>query len=57
MAELARRGIEFSIGVKPSKTIRALIEQIPEANWVTIADYPDTGQAQDRCNPARGLSG
>jgi len=46
MAELARRGIEFSIGVKQSKTIRALIEQIPEENWVTIADYPDTGQAQ-----------
>jgi hypothetical protein len=46
MAELARRQVEFSIGVKQSKTIRALIEQIPEADWVTIADYPDSGQAQ-----------
>ena len=46
MRELARRGIEFSIGVKQSKAIRALIDQIPETAWVTIADYPDTGQAQ-----------
>ena len=30
MGELNKRGIEFSIGVKLSKTIRALIEQIPE---------------------------
>jgi hypothetical protein len=46
MAELTRRGVEFSIGVKQSPTIRALIAQIPEADWVTIVDYPDTGQAQ-----------
>jgi hypothetical protein len=46
MRELARRGIEFSIGVKQSTTIRALIAEIPETDWVTIADYPDTGQAQ-----------
>ena len=46
MRDLDRRGVEFSIGVKQSKTIRALIAQIPEADWVTIADYPDTGQAQ-----------
>jgi len=46
MAELTRRGIEFSIGVKQSKTIRALIAEIPETDWVTIGDYPDTGQAQ-----------
>jgi len=43
---LDARGIEFSIGVKQSKTIRALIAQIPEENWVTIANYPDTGEAQ-----------
>ncbi len=46
MRDLARRGVEFSIGVKQSKTIRGLIEQIPEADWVPIADYPDTGEAQ-----------
>ena len=46
MAELDRRGVQFSIGVKQSQTIRALIDQIPETDWVTIADYPETGQAQ-----------
>ena len=44
--ELAKRGIEFSIGVKLSKTIRALIAQIPETGWVTVADYPESGEAQ-----------
>lgn len=39
-------GVEFSIGVKQSKKIRTLIAQIPEHEWVTIADYPDTGEAQ-----------
>ena len=39
-------GVEFSIGVKQSKTIRALIALIPEADWVAVADYPDTGEAQ-----------
>ncbi|MGO9750966.1 MAG: IS1380 family transposase [Solirubrobacteraceae bacterium] len=43
---LAKRGIEFSIAVKQSKTIRALIEQIDQADWVTVADYPDEGEAQ-----------
>jgi hypothetical protein len=46
MRDLDRRGIEFSIGVKQSKTIRALIEAIPESDWVTIGDYPDSGEAQ-----------
>jgi Transposase DDE domain group 1 len=46
MADLHRREVEFSIGVKQSKTIRALIAQIPEQAWVTLADYPDTGMAQ-----------
>ncbi|MGA2015186.1 MAG: IS1380 family transposase [Solirubrobacteraceae bacterium] len=45
-SELAKRGIAFSIGVKLSKTIRALIEQIPESAWVTVCDYPDGGEAQ-----------
>jgi hypothetical protein len=46
MADLDRRGIEFSIAVKQSKTIQLLIEQIPESDWVTIADYPEGGEAQ-----------
>jgi Transposase DDE domain group 1 len=44
--QLDTRGVEFSIGVKQSKTIRALIDQIPENAWVTVADYPDGGEAQ-----------
>ncbi|HEY2650548.1 MAG TPA: transposase [Solirubrobacteraceae bacterium] len=44
--ELAKRGIEFQVGVKLSKTIRVLVEQILETAWVTVTDYPDGGQAQ-----------
>jgi hypothetical protein len=44
--ELAKRGIAFSIGVKLSKTIRALIAQIDVSDWVTVADYPESGEAQ-----------
>jgi len=43
---LDRQGVEFSIAVKQSNTVRALIDQIPEEDWVTIADYPDAGEAQ-----------
>jgi hypothetical protein len=43
---LDRQGVEFSIGVKQSKTIRALIDQIPETDWVTVVDYPEGGEAQ-----------
>jgi len=43
---LDRDGVEFSIGVKQTKTIRAKIAQIPEEDWVTVEDYPDTGEAQ-----------
>src|SRR5665213_3661031 len=43
---LDARGVEFSIGVKQRKRIRALIDQIPEADWVTLADYPQDGEAQ-----------
>jgi hypothetical protein len=41
MADLERREVEFSIGVKQSKTIRALIAQIPEQAWVTLASVND----------------
>jgi hypothetical protein len=46
MRALDRQGIEFSIGVKQSKTIRALIDEIPEPAWVPVTDYPETGEAQ-----------
>jgi hypothetical protein len=40
------RDVEFSIGVKQRKPIRALIEEIDEDAWVTLADYPEGGEAQ-----------
>jgi hypothetical protein len=43
---LDRQGVEFSIGVKQSKTIRALIEEIPNTDWIPVADYPEGGEAQ-----------
>jgi hypothetical protein len=43
---LDARGIEFSIGVKHSKKVKRLIEQIEETDWVTVADYPEGGEAQ-----------
>ena len=43
---LDRQGVEFSIGVKQSKTIRALIEEIPDTDWIQLADYPEGGEAQ-----------
>jgi hypothetical protein len=43
---LDAREVEFSIGVKQSKTIRAQVDLIPEGSWVTIEDYPTTGEAQ-----------
>jgi hypothetical protein len=46
MRALERAGVQFSTGVRQSKTIRALIAEIPEADWVTVADYPETGEAQ-----------
>ena len=43
---LDARGVEFSIGVKQRKPIRALIDLIDENAWVTLADYPEGGEAQ-----------
>jgi hypothetical protein len=46
MKALDARGIAFSIGVKISPTIKKLIDAIPDSDWVTVADYPETGEAQ-----------
>ena len=46
MQVLHARGVEFSIGVKQSPTIKTLIGEIPETDWVTIENYPDSGEAQ-----------
>jgi hypothetical protein len=40
------QGVEFSIGVKQHKHIRAAIDQIAGDQWQTLQDYPDTGEAQ-----------
>jgi hypothetical protein len=57
MRLLDRRGVEFSIAVKQHKAIRALIDQIPDTNWQTVSDYPDTGEAQvaEGCHPGTGF--
>ena len=41
---LDRQGVEFSIGIKQRKQIRALIDEIPETDWITVPDYPETGR-------------
>jgi hypothetical protein len=46
MNRLDRQGVEFSIGAKQNKKIRALITTIPETAWVTVADYSPGGEAQ-----------
>jgi len=43
---LDARGVEFSIGIKQRKPIRALIDLIDEHAWITLADYPEGGEAQ-----------
>ena len=43
---LAARGIEYSIGVKNNPKIGKLIEQIPDSDWIAVADYPVGGEAQ-----------
>ena len=46
MRTLDRQGVEFSIAIKQTKTIKALIEEIPEQDWTSVPDYPETGEAQ-----------
>jgi hypothetical protein len=46
MRRLDREGVEFSVGIKQSPTVKALIAQIPQEAWTPVSDYPDTGEAQ-----------
>ncbi len=46
MGALDRQGVQFSIGVRQHTHVRALIDEIPETDWVNVSDYPDTGEAQ-----------
>jgi len=43
---LEAAGWEYSIGIRMTKPIRALVDQIPETDWTTIEDYPQPGEAQ-----------
>jgi hypothetical protein len=45
-AKLERAGWQYSIGVRLQAAVRAVIEQIPEAAWQTLPDYPPTSIAQ-----------
>ncbi len=43
---LEKAGWTYSIGVRMTKAIGPLVEQIAEDAWTTITDYPDSGEAQ-----------
>jgi hypothetical protein len=42
---LEQAGWQYSIGVRMVKSVRAVVEAIPEDAWTTI-DYPEDGEAQ-----------
>jgi hypothetical protein len=44
--KLEQAGWTYSIGIRMAKHVRAAVEAIDEAAWMTIADYPDSGEAQ-----------
>jgi hypothetical protein len=45
-ARLEKAGWLYSIGVRVTRPVASVIEQIPETAWTQIDDYPDTGEAQ-----------
>jgi hypothetical protein len=45
-ARLEKAGWLYSIGVRMTRPVASVIEQIPETAWTQIDDYPDTGEAQ-----------
>ena len=44
--KLEQAGWTYSIGIRMAKHVRAAVDLIDEAAWMTIADYPDSGEAQ-----------
>jgi Transposase DDE domain group 1 len=50
---LRAHDVRFSITVRQTKPVRAVIAAIPEATWTTIP-YPDSGVAQVAQTPFRG---
>ena len=45
-ARLRAKGCLYSIGVRITKPVAQAIEQLDESAWRTLADYPDTGEAE-----------
>jgi hypothetical protein len=39
-AKLEKAGWDYSIGIRMTKSIRAIVDEIPEDDWTTIEDYP-----------------
>jgi hypothetical protein len=46
MARLQAAGWTYPIGVRQQTPVKAAILAIPEADWQTLPDYPETGEAQ-----------
>ena len=46
MARLQHAGWTYSIGVRQQPHIKAAVGAIPEQDWQTLADYPESGEAQ-----------
>jgi hypothetical protein len=44
--KLHARGWQFSIGVRMTKPVGALVVKIPEDVWTRLEDYPEPGEAQ-----------
>jgi hypothetical protein len=45
-AKLEQAGWTYSIGIRMAQHVRTVIDVIDETAWTTIADYPDSGEAQ-----------
>ncbi len=43
---LEKAGWLYSIGVRMTRPVAAVVEQIPEQAWTQVDDYPDSGEAQ-----------
>ena len=56
MRTLDRQGVEFSIGVKQTKTVKALIDEIPETDWSRGAGLSRDRRGADRRDEARHLA-
>lgn len=45
-ARLEKAGWAYSIGVRMTRPVAAVVEQIPEQDWTPLDDYPQSGEAQ-----------